>query len=122
MPRNVLIVDDDVEMLKILKTYLQDDYQVTIVDSGKQALEYVVKHTPDLILLDYIMPLFDGPHVLDILRKRQETKNVPVLFLTAVKDKDRVLECLQYNPQGYLIKPVTRDELLNRVDEIFRKM
>ncbi len=117
--KHILIVDDDVDMLKVLKVFLQDDYQVTIVDSGKQALEYMLKHTPDLILLDYVMPLFDGPHVLEILRKREESKNVPVLFLTSVTERDKILKCLALNPQGYLVKPISREELLQRVAEVF---
>ncbi|MBO7357219.1 MAG: response regulator [Lachnospiraceae bacterium] len=117
--KHILIVDDDVDMLKVLKVFLQDDYQVTIVDSGKQALEYMLKHTPDLILLDYMMPLFDGPHVLEILRKREESKDVPVLFLTSVTERDKILQCLALNPQGYLVKPISREELLQRVAEVF---
>lgn len=116
--KHILIVDDDKNMLKLLRMFLADDYQVTIVDSGKQALEYVVKHTPDLILLDYMMPLFDGPHVLEIIRKREESKNVPVLFLTSVTERDKIIQCLAHNPQGYLIKPISREELLQRVGEI----
>ena len=117
--KHILIVDDDVDMLKVLKVFLQDDYQVTIVDSGKQAFEYMLKHTPDLILLDYMMPLFDGPHVLEILRKREESKDVPVLFLTSVTERDKILQCLALNPQGYLVKPISREELLQRVAEVF---
>ena len=119
--KNILIVDDDKDMLKMLRMFLADDYQVTIVDSGKLALEYIVKHTPDLILLDYMMPLFDGPHVLEIIRKRQESKNVPVLFLTSVTERDKIMQCLQFKPQGYLIKPISREELLQRVNEVFNK-
>ncbi len=119
--KNILIVDDDKDMLKMLRMFLADDYQVTIVDSGKLALEYIVKHTPDLILLDYMMPLFDGPHVLEIIRKREESKKVPVLFLTSVTERDKIMQCLQFKPQGYLIKPISREELLQRVKEVFEK-
>jgi len=119
--KNILIVDDDKDMLKMLRMFLADDYQVTIVDSGKLALEYIVKHTPDLILLDYMIPLFDGPHVLEIIRKREESKRVPVLFLTSVTDRDKIMQCLQFKPQGYLIKPISREELLQRVREVFEK-
>ncbi len=119
--KNILIVDDDKDMLKMLRMFLADDYQVTIVDSGKLALEYIVKHTPDLILLDYMMPLFDGPHVLEIIRKREESKRVPVLFLTSVTERDKIMQCLQFKPQGYLIKPISREELLQRVKEVFEK-
>ena len=116
--KHILIVDDDKNMLKMLRWFLCEEYDVTMVDSGKMALEAVLKHTPDLILLDYMMPLFDGPHVLEIIRKREESKNVPVLFLTSVTDKDKILECLSLNPQGYLVKPISRSELLERVAEV----
>ncbi|MBO4678177.1 MAG: response regulator [Lachnospiraceae bacterium] len=117
--KHILIVDDDKNMLKMLRWFLCEQYDVTMVDSGKMALEAVIKHTPDLILLDYMMPLFDGPHVLEIIRKREESKNVPVLFLTSVTDRDKILECLSLNPQGYLVKPISRSELLERVAEVF---
>ena len=119
---HILIVDDDKNMLKMLRMFLADDYTVTIVDSGKLALEAVIQKTPDLILLDYMMPLFDGPHVLEIIRKREESKNVPVLFLTSVTDREKILECLSLNPQGYLVKPISREELLQRVDEVLNPL
>ncbi|MCR4962115.1 MAG: response regulator [Lachnospiraceae bacterium] len=105
-------------MLKLLRMFLQDDYQVSMVDSGKLALEFVVRKTPDLILLDYMMPLFDGPHVLEILRKREETKNTPVVFLTSVSERDKIISILNLKPAGYLVKPVSREELLSRVREL----
>ena len=119
--KHILIVDDDVNMLKLLRMFLQDTYKVSVVDSGKLALDFVVKHTPDLILLDYMMPLFDGPHVMEILRKREETKHVPILFLTSVSERDKILKCLALNPQGYLIKPISQEELKARVAEVLSK-
>ena len=119
--KHILIVDDDVNMLKMLRMFLQEDYKVSIVDSGKLALDFVVKYTPDLILLDYMMPLFDGPHVMEILRKREETRKVPILFLTSVTDRDKIIQCLALNPQGYIIKPVSREDLLTRVAEVLAK-
>ena len=116
--KHILIVDDDVNMLKLLRMFLQDDYQVSMVESGKLALEFVVKKTPDLILLDYMMPLFDGPHVLEILRKREETRNTPVVFLTSVSERDKIISILNLKPAGYLVKPVSREELLSRVREL----
>lgn len=119
--KHILVVDDDVNMLKLLRMFLQDTYKVSVVDSGKLALDFVVKHTPDLILLDYMMPLFDGPHVMEILRKREETKHVPILFLTSVSERDKILKCLALNPQGYLIKPISQEELKARVAEVLGK-
>ncbi len=119
--KHILIVDDDVNMLKLLRMFLQDTYKVSVVDSGKLALDFVTKHTPDLILLDYMMPLFDGPHVMEILRKREETRHVPILFLTSVSERDKILKCLALNPQGYLIKPISQEELKARVAEVLSK-
>lgn len=116
--KHILIIDDDKNMLKILRMFLMDDYQVTIVDSGMKALEFIVKHTPDLVLLDYMMPMYDGPHILEIIRKREETVDLPVLFLTSVTDRGSVMQGLKYKPQGYLIKPISREELLQRVGEV----
>lgn len=117
--KHILVVDDDVNMLKILKFFLQEDYEVTIVSSGMQALEFITTHTPDMVILDYMMPLYDGPHVLEILRKREATKDVPVLVLTSVTDRAMILECLSHKPQGYLVKPISREDLLQRVAEAF---
>lgn len=119
--KHILVVDDDVNMLKLLRMFLQDTYKVSVVDSGKLALDFVTKHTPDLILLDYMMPLFDGPHVMEILRKREETRHVPILFLTSVSERDKILKCLALNPQGYLIKPISQEELKARVAEVLAK-
>ena len=119
--KHILVVDDDVNMLKLLRMFLQDTYKVSVVDSGKLALDFVTKHTPDLILLDYMMPLFDGPHVMEILRKREETRHVPILFLTSVSERDKILKCLALNPQGYLIKPISQEELKARVEEVLSK-
>ena len=119
--KSILVVDDDKEMLKIIRMFLMDDYQVAIVDNGRQAIEYIVKHTPDLILLDYMMPLFDGPHVLEIIRKREASRKVPVIFLTAVSEREQIMQCLKLNPQGYIVKPVSREDLLQRVGEVLDK-
>lgn len=119
--KHILIVDDDVNMLKLLRMFLADDYEVTIVDSGKKAIEFVLKHSPDLILLDYMMPLFDGPHVLEIIKKREESQNIPVLFLTSVTEREKIIQCLALKPQGYLIKPISREELIQRVEEALKE-
>ena len=116
--KNILVVDDDKEYLKILSTYLQNDYYVSVVNSGRLAMEYLSKHSPDLILLDYQMPLHNGPSVLNMIRGREESKNIPVIFLTGIADKDTVLECMSMRPAGYMVKPVVKRDLLQRIKEI----
>lgn len=116
--KNVLVVDDDVRMLNVIKFYLQDLYDVTVVPSGKLALKFIEKKPTDIILLDYMMPEMDGPEVLRQIREGSICPNVPVVFLTGVSDKDMVLRCLELKPDGYLLKPVSRHALLEKVTEV----
>lgn len=116
--KSILVVDDDVRMLNTIKLYLDDMYDVTVVPSGKLALKFLSKKHADLVLLDYLMPEMDGPQVLEGIRTTCPNPDVPVLFLTGVNDKDMVMKTLDFNPNGYLLKPVTRELLIERVTEI----
>ena len=117
--KHILVVDDDVNMLKTLRYYLQDQYKVTVVNSGKVAIDFLSKYTPDLILLDYMMPMPNGAAVLKTIKSREETKDIPVYFLTGRTDMATVAECLSLGPAGYIIKPVAKDALLAKMKEAF---
>lgn len=119
--RHILIIDDDVNMLKTLRYYLQDAYKVTVISSGKAAVDFLLKYTPDLILLDYMMPMFNGAAVLKIIKSREATKDIPVYFLTGQTDKTTVMECLSLKPAGYIVKPVAKDALLEKMAKAFSK-
>lgn len=116
--KSILIVDDDVRMLNVLKAYLEDLYEVTVVPSGKLALKFLSKKSADLVLLDYMMPELDGPEVLRQIREGGNQPNIPVVFLTGVSDKEQVMRGLEFRPNGYLLKPVTRETLLEKATEI----
>lgn len=116
--KSILVVDDDVQMLNVIKLYLQDLYDITVVPNGKLALKFLEKKTADLVLLDYMMPEMDGPEVLQEIRKSEKNQELPVIFLTGVSEKDRIMNILGLRPNGYLLKPVTRDVLLERVTAI----
>ena len=117
--KHILIIDDDLNTLKTLRYYLQDTYKVTVVNSGKVAVDFLLKYTPDLILLDYMMPMFNGAAVLKIIKSREATKDIPVYFLTGQTDRETVIECLALKPAGYIIKPVAKDALLAKMEEAF---
>lgn len=116
--KSILIVDDDVNILRMISAYLNDKYKVSVVNSGMAAMSYLENKKPDLILLDYLMPICDGKQTLNMIRHMDETKDIPVMFLTGVSDKNNVLRCLSLNPQGYILKPVTKEDLLERVKEV----
>lgn len=110
--KHILVVDDDVRMLRLIKKYLESDYDVATAVNGRVALKFLETRHTDLILLDYEMPLDDGPSVLGKIRQSSEHKDLPVVFLTGVSSKEKIQEVLQLRPQGYLLKPINRQKLL----------
>jgi len=116
--KHVLVVDDDPIMLKTLRTYLEDSFTVTAVKSGKLAIKFLEKQTPDIILLDYMMPDWDGATTYQLIRGKDNGKRVPIVFLTGINDKEKVMECLSLRPQGYLVKPVNKPDVIAKIKEL----
>ena len=119
--KNILLVDDDVTFLKMVKGWLSEDYKVTVVTSGMQAITYMAKNRPDLILLDYEMPVTSGPQILEMIRSEVETASIPVFFLTGKGDKESVTKVLAFKPEGYILKSAGRDELTEQIENYFIK-
>lgn len=117
--KHVLVVDDDVRMLRAVKNWLQDNYKVSIVNSGTAAMAFLDKQVPDVILLDYEMPVYSGAQTLELIRKEERLRNIPVFFLTGVSDKETVKNVVMLNPQGYILKGITREELIRKLNEFF---
>lgn len=109
--KHILIVDDDSTVLKLVKGYLGTQYNVATAINGKVALKFLEKKETDLILLDYEMPEENGAQVLQKLRSNERTKDLPVVFLTGMTEKERIQEVLALNPQGYLLKPINMERL-----------
>ena len=105
----------------MMKGWLDDEYRVTIVTSGTQALMYIADNRPDLILLDYEMPVISGPQVLEMIRSETKVDNIPVMFLTGKGDRESVLKVLALKPDGYLLKSLNREQILDSLIEFFEK-
>ncbi len=118
--KHILVIDDDSGMLKVIKEHLKENYDVATAISGKLARKFLEKKKTDLILLDYMMPGEDGPAVLKTFRENPETKNLPVVFLTGMTDREKIIELLRSEdrPQGYIVKPVEKDKLLSEIRNI----
>ncbi len=112
MKKHILVVDDDPMMLKLIKEYLHEEYDVATAINGKIALKFLEKKNTDLILLDYEMPVEDGPAVLSKLRGNSKTADIPVVFLTGITDSEKIKKVLVMKPQGYLLKPIERTKLM----------
>jgi DNA-binding response OmpR family regulator len=119
--KHILIIDDDIRMLRMLKSHLEEDYEVATAISGDVGLRFLERRSTDLILLDYEMPGQNGPEVLEKLHANEETKDIPVLFLTGAAERDKIRKALSLKPQGYLLKPIDQKTLLGKVREIFMK-
>ena len=114
-------VDDDMAFLKMLKPKLQKYYNVVAINSPKLALEYLSKHKPSLILLDYQMPMYSGASLLGMIRKNSSTKNIPVIMLSGTMDKEALVECLEHQPQKILDKTVEYDELIETIKKVLEQ-
>ena len=113
--KRILIVDDDHLYAGMVREWLKDLYRVDVVTAGMQAITFLLKNPVDLILLDYEMPIVDGPQVLQMLRQDQNTANIPVLFLTGVGTKEEVARVMALKPDGYVLKSTTRESLLQYI-------
>lgn len=119
--KHVLVIDDDPMMLKVVNEKLNEQYDVATAISGKLALKFLEFKTTDIILLDYEMPGDNGAVVLSKLRSNPKTKNIPVVFLTGVSEREKILEVLSMEPQGYMLKPIDTEKLLGLIREILEK-
>ena len=118
--KNILIVDDSALTLRSVRALLHDKYQVSVATSGEQALKVIKKSKPDLILLDYEMPGWDGKKTLEMIRADEMMSDIPVVFLTSVADKDYIAAVLGLNPAGYFLKPPKSKKLLEAIENILQ--
>lgn len=116
--KHILIIDDDRSVLKLLKSCLEPKYDVTTMISGRMAQKFLENRTTDLILLDYEMPLENGPEVFRKIRSDDRLVHIPIVFLTGVADSSKIKQVLELKPQGYLLKPIEMDRLTSTISEI----
>ena len=117
--RTVLVIDDDPDFLHIMENWLCASYNVDCSHSGASALAYLDRKRPDLILLDYEMPGMNGDQVLQRIRSNPSNERIPVIFLTGMNDKERVMKLLGQRPDGYLLKSMPREALLDSLQSFF---
>lgn len=119
--KKILVVDDSGAMLRNVKSWLEESYQVILANSGAMAIKYLATNRPDLVLLDYEMPVVDGKQVLEMIRTETEFADIPVIFLTSKGDKESVMQVMELKPEGYLLKTMKPEQIVKAVDEFFEK-
>ena len=116
--KRILVVDDNGTTLRTMKAMLEEHYEVAVAISGAQAMTSIGKKRPDLILLDYEMPVCDGRMTLEMIRADEDLKDIPVIFLTAVNDRANIEAVLKLKPAGYFLKPAVKDQLLAELQKV----
>lgn len=119
MEKKILVVDDDINISELLRLYLEKDgFSVVTCHDGKTAVELAINEKPDLILLDIMLPIFDGWQVCREVRK---TSNVPIIMVTAKGETfDKVLG-LELGADDYVAKPFDAKEVVARVKAVLRR-
>ncbi len=114
--KKVLVVDDSEIVRQAMKKMLDKDYTVTLANSGLAAIRCITLNRPDLVLLDYEMPVCDGRQVLEMIRSEKEFADIPVVFLTGRMDKESIQKVVGLKPMGYLLKTSGPEEIKKSVD------
>lgn len=115
--KRILLVDDSNVQLRIISAMLQGKYEMLMSTSGLEAIRMAREEQPDLILLDYDMPVLSGKETFQKLQQQEETRDIPVIFLTGIDEKDDVVQVLKLRPQGYLLKPVEQKLLIESIEK-----
>ena len=117
--KSILLVDDDVSYLQLLREWLKSDYRVGMARSGMQAITWLARNHVDLILLDYEMPVTDGAQVFEMLKSEPYSKDIPVMFLTGKSDKESIMKVAEFKPAGYMLKSISRRALMTNINKFF---
>ena len=121
MPSKILIADDNVPNVELLDAYLSGcDYEIDTAGDGAETLEKVQSFSPDLILLDIMMPKLSGFEVCEKLKSDPKTQGIMILMVTALSELGDIERAVQAGCDDYLSKPVNKFELLKRVDNMLR--
>jgi len=121
--KHILLVDDDVNFVNILRLNLQShDYDVDVAYTGEEALEIVFRQKPDLILLDVVLCSMSGYEVCQRLRENESTQDIPIIMITAKGSTQEKIEGLYIGADDYIIKPFETAELIAHIEAIFRRL
>jgi DNA-binding response OmpR family regulator len=115
----VLVVDDDLTVRDVVRRYLElAGHQVSLADNGEDALRWIAEHSPDLVVLDLMLPGIDG---LEVCRRLRQHSSVPVVMLTALGEEENRIAGLQLGADDYVTKPFSPRELALRVSSVLRR-
>lgn len=117
----ILVVDDSMTIREGMKQLLSEDYEVSSAESGVAAIRTITLNRPELILLDYEMPVCDGRQTLEMLRSEKAFEDIPVIFLTGRRDPESMIKVMPLKPAGYLLKNSKPADIKKEIDNFFEK-
>lgn len=117
----ILVIDDSDFMRNRIIELLNESYEMSEADSSISAIKNLAVDRPDLILLDYEMPVCDGRQTLEMIRSDKDSADIPVIFLTGRADKETVQRVMELKPERYLLKTMSDDKLKKNIDAFFEK-
>jgi DNA-binding response OmpR family regulator len=120
--RKVLLIEDDLDNQSLLKDILSDKFLISTAKDGEEGFRMAIAETPDLILLDLMMPKLDGVETCGLLRGHETTRHIPVIVLTGTSDFEMQLKALDLGADDLLQKPFRPRELLARMSSKFRRL
>lgn len=128
--KKILLVEDNVELSSFIQQILEQDYRCVVCDNALKALEFLEKEgNPDLIISDYMMPVMDGLEFIKAVKKKKHTATIPVILLTAQRDKKTEYESAALGVDTFIAKPfdvaylkTKVTQLLNRVEQLLEKV
>ncbi len=119
--KKILVVDDSDFMRSRIIKLLEKDYEMIEANSSLTAIKSLTINRPDLIILDYEMPVCDGRQTLEMIRSEKDTADIPVIFLTSRGDRESVQKVMELKPERYLLKTMTDDDVKKNIDGFFAK-
>ncbi len=120
--KTILVVDDEKDLLDLIEYNLKKEgFKVLKAENGKEGIEVAKEHKPDLVLLDIMMPKMDGLEAVEIMRKDDDLKRIPIIFLTARSDENTEIEGLNKGGDDFITKPISTTKLVSRIKAVMRR-
>lgn len=120
--KTILVVDDEKDLLDLIEYNLKKEgFNVLKAENGEEGIAVAKEGKPDLVLLDIMMPKMDGLEAVEIMRKDDDLKKTPIIFLTARSDEKTEVEGLNKGGDDYITKPISTTKLISRIKAVMRR-
>ncbi|MEP2447032.1 MAG: response regulator transcription factor [Balneola sp.] len=120
--QTILVVDDEKDLLDLIEYNLRKEgFDVLKAENGEEGIAMAKEYSPDLVLLDIMMPKMDGLQAVEEMRKDNELKKIPIILLTARSDEKTEVEGLNKGSDDYITKPISTTKLISRIKAVLRR-